>query len=124
MKEDCQGSRDYSAKSAEILHYWILIEPSKYLGLIRSAEKTLVETPTQQDTESPALPTPAGTEGARQGTGWAWKRLFCIRQKIPGTGEFPEGNRRREVKGKEGKRVKPDAFLLAVLCTFKGREET
>lgn len=39
MKEDCQGSRGYSAKGTETLHYWILTEPSKYLGLIHFAEK-------------------------------------------------------------------------------------
>lgn len=71
-KEDCQDSRDYSAKSAETLCYWVLTEPSKYPGLIHSAEKTLRETPTLQDTESPELLlTPAGMEGAWQEAGWA-----------------------------------------------------
>lgn len=72
VKGDCRGSRDYSAKSMETLCYWDLTEPGKYLGLVHSAENTLRKNPTLRDTECPELLlSPAGTEGAQQGAGWA-----------------------------------------------------
>lgn len=98
MNEGCQDSRDYSAKSTETLHYWILTEPLKYLELIHSAEKTLTETSAQRNTEPPAPADPS-----RDGGCSARSRLGLKAPQHPAEDTRNSGvSRRKLAQGGEG----------------------